>query len=464
MIWTSTRRARLRTRLAVAAAATLYVATAATAHADGLSVVSVQPVSARLTEYTLSSTAMAGQTKVRLLLPAGYDANANRRYPVLLLLHGCCDDFRSWTDDMGAEALTAPYPVIVVMPDGGAFGWYSDWYNGGAGGAPRYETYNIDELLPWVDSTFRTIPSRSGRAVAGLSMGGFGALSLAARHPNTFTAAASYSGVVDAIAMSTSGIVPPSFFPPAVWGPLATDRARWEAHNPQELADKLRGLSLLELRTGNGQPGPLDSGTRIDPIETEIGKENQALHARLDELGIPHTWDYYGPGTHTAPYWARDLQRTLPNLMAVFPTVLDGGVGGTVPATLGLSLESPAPFGAFAPGVAATYRTTATATSISTAADATLSVSDPSSTSPGHLVNGTFSLPQPLRVSAASALGTAAAQATVSGAATPLLTYGSPVSNDAATLTFEQTIGATDALRTGAYSKTLLFTLSTTTP
>ena len=138
-----------------------------------------------------------------------------------------------------------------------------------------------------------------------------------------------------------------------------------------------------------------------------------------------------------------------------------------MPATLSLSLGTPATFGAVHPGRRArrtTRRTTANV--ISTAGDATLSVADPSSIATGHLVNGAFSLPQALTAKAASAAGTGGAFAPVGGSATPttLLTYGGPVSNDAVTVAFQQAIGANDALRTGRYSKTLTFTLSTTTP
>jgi amidase len=119
-----------------------------------------------------------------------------------------------------------------------------------------------------------------------------------------------------------------------------------------------------------------------------------------------------------------------------------GDVGGTVPATLSLTLGSPAAtFGAFTPGVAKDYTAQATANVISTAGDAALTVSDP-----GHLTNGSFALPSPLGVSFSKA------------------TWTAPVSNDPVTILFTQHIGATDALRTGAYSKTLTFTLSTTTP
>jgi X-Pro dipeptidyl-peptidase len=121
-------------------------------------------------------------------------------------------------------------------------------------------------------------------------------------------------------------------------------------------------------------------------------------------------------------------------------------VGATVPATLSLTLGAPASFGAFTPGVAQTYTATTTATVISTAGDAALEVADPSATHTGHLVNGAFALPQPLQ-----GLGT-------------VKTYGAPVSNDVVTVQFRQPVSSTDALRTGVYSKTLTFTLSTTNP
>jgi amidase len=126
-------------------------------------------------------------------------------------------------------------------------------------------------------------------------------------------------------------------------------------------------------------------------------------------------------------------------------------VGGMVPATLALTLGAPASFGAFAPGVAKEYTTTTTANVISTAGDATLSIADPSPMATGHLVNGTFALPSPLK--AAGSPLPAAVKA-----------WAAPTSNEAVPITFTQAIGTTDALRTGTYAKTLTFTLSTTTP
>ena len=139
----------------------------------------------------------------------------------------------------------------------------------------------------------------------------------------------------------------------------------------------------------------------------------------------------------------------------------DGTVGGNVPATLSLTLGTPASFGAFTPGVARDYMATSSANVISTAGDATLSVADPSPNNTGKLVNGTFALAQTLQANAKN--GTFAP---VGGSANPttLTTYSGPVSNDAVTLGFKQSIGANEPLRTGTYAKTLTFTLSTTNP
>jgi X-Pro dipeptidyl-peptidase len=121
-------------------------------------------------------------------------------------------------------------------------------------------------------------------------------------------------------------------------------------------------------------------------------------------------------------------------------------VGANVPATLSLTLGAPASFGSFVPGVPQVYTASTTANVISTAGDAALTVSDPSPTHTGRLVNGTVALPQPLQ-----GLGT-------------VKTYSAPVSNDVVTVQFRQPVASTDALRTGVYAKTLTFTLSTTNP
>jgi aminopeptidase N len=145
-------------------------------------------------------------------------------------------------------------------------------------------------------------------------------------------------------------------------------------------------------------------------------------------------------------------------------TSVSGTVGGSVPATLSLSLGAPIAFGQFVPGVAQTYNAFTNANVISTAGDATLSVADPSSNAPGHLVNGAFSLPTPLQVKATNAGSPASALTPLGASPLTLLTYSGPVSNDTVRLDFAQSIAANDPLRTGSYSKTLTYTLSTTNP
>jgi X-Pro dipeptidyl-peptidase len=145
----------------------------------------------------------------------------------------------------------------------------------------------------------------------------------------------------------------------------------------------------------------------------------------------------------------------------------DGDVDGQVPGTLSLTVTGGATsLGVFTPGVARDYLGSLSANVISTAETATLSVADPDTAATGRLVNGAFALPSVLQVNATSPIAGAGAFAPLGGSSAPttLLTYGGPVSNDPVTLGFKQPIGATDVLRTGTYSKTLTFTLSTTAP
>ncbi|MDA0168266.1 M28 family peptidase [Solirubrobacter taibaiensis] len=155
------------------------------------------------------------------------------------------------------------------------------------------------------------------------------------------------------------------------------------------------------------------------------------------EVRVPHVTCDFQVGNGVAKNVAVSGDINLP----LVATSTDGSAGGAVPATLALTLGAPATFGAFIPGVQNDYTATSTANVISTAGDAALTVSDP-----GRLMNGTFSLAEPLRVSFSKSA------------------WDAPVSNDQVAITFKQLIKSTDPLRTGAYSKTLTFTLSTTNP
>src|SRR4051812_35778933 len=127
------------------------VCAATPATAAKITVTREQRIDPRLIEFGLETKALASETNLRVVLPDGYDdpANANRRYPVLYLLHGCCDydvdGSQAWTTHGEVEQATAGKPLIVVMPAGGRAGFYTDWFNGGAGGPPEYETYHVKQ-------------------------------------------------------------------------------------------------------------------------------------------------------------------------------------------------------------------------------------------------------------------------------------------------------------------------------
>ena len=317
--------------LPVALAAVLTVllvallgAAGAVASAKDIRVTDTEKLSPRLLDLTMESAALPGPVHTRILLPAGYADHPRRRYPMLFLLHGGFGAYSDWTTAGQAEALTAPYDLITVMPEDGKGGWYADWYNGGNGGPPMWETYDIDQLIPWVDAHFRTIGDRGGRAVAGLSTGGFGAMSLAARNPDEFVFAASVSGAVDIVGnAAVAGVIGAEaiadggdFDDP--FGNRETDAIIWRVHNPVDLAANLRHTEL-SIFYGNGGPGPLDPpGDDTDLIEQQVGLMNETFRRRLDDLGVRYASDAYGPGTHSWGYWRRDLAETLPEMMDAF--------------------------------------------------------------------------------------------------------------------------------------------------
>ncbi len=243
-------------------------------------------------------------------------------------MHGSFDTAASWAEKGDAERITAGKPLIVVMPDtagtGDAGGWASDWRNEGDGGPPKFETYTIRELIPWIDAHYRTRARRGGRSITGLSMGGFSAMSYAVRHPDLFAHAASFSGAVDTNYPPAWPIVQAETLadggatPDAIWGSRLADEVVWRTHNPWDMAANLEAMTLA-IRTGNGQPGPLDEGgLPVDPIEFGVHEMSVSLHERMDDLGVRHVYDDYGAGTHSWPYWQQDLERELPRIMATF--------------------------------------------------------------------------------------------------------------------------------------------------
>jgi len=296
---------------------------------DGLHVVAAQQLSPRLLEVTVTTAALPGPATIRILLPPTYEAEPTRRYPVLYLFHGTSGAAADWTVKGEAEQTTEGLPLIVVMPDIGlkddGGGYCTNWVSG----SYSWETFHINELIPWIDANLHTIAKRAGRAVAGLSQGGFCSLSYAARHPDLFSTALAYSGVPDIAwnAADLAGFTPIAYAtevgldgepPNSMFGSRATDEINWATHDPATLANNLRGMNLFEY-FGNGEPGPEESPEPAAmSIEALVHEDNIHFHERLTELDIPSLYDPYGAGTHSWPYWTRDLKWSIGPIMEDF--------------------------------------------------------------------------------------------------------------------------------------------------
>jgi S-formylglutathione hydrolase FrmB len=306
--------------LGIVVAMPARAATATLTDAD-LTLVSTKQLSPRLSELSFKTPAVVGPTFIRVLVPAGYNPNAATRYPVLYLLHGGGGDHTDWTEKGNAEKATETYPFIIVMTNTSGYGNYADWYNAGKFGPPMWETYHINQLVPWIDTHFKTMPDRSRRAIAGLSMGGGGAMGLAAHHPDVFGAAAAFSGAVDTNTKPVQPLAETSgyedMYPPgSVFGHRVDNEVRWRGSNPWDLATNLDNM-FLQLDVGNGSPGG-PGGDWGDPVEEECHRMMTNLHNRLTALGTPHIWHDYGSGGHNWFYWSRDLTELLPRLSTVW--------------------------------------------------------------------------------------------------------------------------------------------------
>lgn len=287
----------------------------------GARVIKEEWIAPRQLDLTIASPALGGPAKVRLLTPHGWEQRRpGQHWPVFYLLHGCCGDYTSWTSLTDVASVAELRDVLVVMPEAGNVGFYSDWWNAGTGGSPAWEEFHLTEVRRILE---RDYGAGARRVVAGLSMGGFGALSYAGRHPGLFRAAASYSGVVDTRHTPGAtdfvlGLVQGYVSDPlALWGDPTRQASIWAAHNPVDLARELRHTPLY-LSSGNGQTGPLDPPGSTSDLETLLESENRLLADRLRASGARHVeTHFYGPGTHSWPYWQRELHRSLPMLLDV---------------------------------------------------------------------------------------------------------------------------------------------------
>ncbi|OCC08058.1 alpha/beta hydrolase family protein [Streptomyces sp. PTY087I2] len=296
------------------------------------------------TDFTLTVTTpqVAGDHKIRVFLPEGYAADTDRRWPVTYFLHGG----GGTVDDAAAAPALRSDEMITVVPDGGLKGWYADWVmQNTAVGAANWETFHLEQVVPFIDANLRTLPGREHRAVVGLSMGGFGALHYAEARPDLFGHVASLSGGIDfgmpAIrgavvatelnltgawcAVSTSGTGDCTGYGPvvdsdAIFGSpypvLGADRI-WNAVDPAAPANlgRLRGT---EIALYTGDRGLIDSFTAL---------ASRTVKNRLDQLGVPARLVDYGNGSSLAPTcdgghnygcWAPALADYIPRLETAF--------------------------------------------------------------------------------------------------------------------------------------------------
>ncbi|HWH09610.1 MAG TPA: alpha/beta hydrolase family protein [Solirubrobacteraceae bacterium] len=268
-------------------------------------------------EITIRSEAMCGAASFRLITPPGYSTSSPRRWPVLMLLHGADDGPSCWTRETALVERCRELDALVVMPDAGRIGFYTDWERPDATGAtPRWEGFHLDELPAVLETGYRASDTR---VVAGVSMGGYGAIAYAAKRPGMFAAAASYSGLLHTTRRGMPGFVATMLRREhharhALWGSPRRDRARWLANDPHHLAHRLRGTALyLSRADGSGEPADdLPRGAGL--LERWVAPTTDSLAARLADLEIPATISR-GRGGHDWATWRRELDRSWPFLL-----------------------------------------------------------------------------------------------------------------------------------------------------
>lgn len=269
--------------------------------------------------------------QVSVLLPPAYQTS-RRRYPLLYLLHGGTDSqdhFLTQTDLLSfTRGLPDSQQMIVVTPFAGLSGFYVDWKDG----SHRYESVHINQVLPAIDRLFRTKSDKAHRAVAGASMGGWGATHYAMRHPSLFSVVGSFSGGDDNQAPDATAIfllatmlqrhcgdaLPIGGYDPfGMFGNPATDAARWQAANPTAHPNAFKGMHVY-LTSGNGAPCNQADAAAVVASPTSSAVEIVAAHATLDlhqaltAAGIPHIYRLRRCGLHITPYFNQDLREFLP--------------------------------------------------------------------------------------------------------------------------------------------------------
>lgn len=267
-----------------------------------------QAVFGRMNYFRFATAEIGWQPGVNVLLPDDYYTTTWRRYPVLYLLHGGLQDFRKFDMEDDIRGLTAGRRLIVVMPDGGGAGWYSNPVSSFSG--PRnWESFHMNQVIPWVDANFRTYAEYDGRAVSGFSMGGFGALKYTAKYYGHFASVSAHSGpaslrrdagLVVHWANTSSAAV--ELAGGTVYGAPFWNEGRVSADNPVE-----RLNSYLNKRIF------LVCGLDEDINETPVRAGQREFRGLLASRGIPHEWHELAGGH----FVRRDmLQRDIDGVIA----------------------------------------------------------------------------------------------------------------------------------------------------
>lgn len=264
---------------------------------------------AKVDSLEVPSASMNKSYKAAVVLPDSYVNSKNKAaYPVLYLLHGASGHFRNWLtstpDKMLVKNLADQYNLIIVMPEGEVYGWYLD---SPVNPESKFETHIINEVIPKVDATYRTIANKNGRVISGLSMGGHGAMYLSTRHPELFCAAGTMSGAMD---MNWSKFrISESYYQ------SLRDRFQKLLGTPDpnsEIVAKHSVVNMVEAIKKNGLAIVIDCG--VDDFLIDVNRE---LHQRLLYNQVSH--DYIErPGEHTWEYW----QNSLPYHVLFFYNVL----------------------------------------------------------------------------------------------------------------------------------------------
>lgn len=236
----------------------------------------------------------------QVLLPIGYERPARKttRYSVLYLLHGYSGDHTNWLSKTKLADYAATHQLIIVTPEG-ENSWYTD-----SATAPNYkfESYIVEELIADVAKRFRTIETREARGIAGLSMGGYGALKFGVKHADKFALAASLSGAVSAASWRTTDDLPSRLRPSMLQTFGAPGSATKNANDLFKLLNELPAERLAHLPFFY-----LDCGTED---ELQLLAPNRALADLFLARKIPHEFREL-PGKHNWQFWDAQIQDVL---------------------------------------------------------------------------------------------------------------------------------------------------------